>query len=107
MILHVVAFRWKEDADQAQLAELRRRAAGFEDEIPEVVRFWFGEDLGLRPGNADFAVAVLLRRAEDVAGYFAHPSHAAAIRDLALPNVAERLAVQFEIPDEESLWPAR
>jgi hypothetical protein len=58
--------------------------------------FRVGSDLGINPGNFDFAVAADF---DDVDGYLAyrdHPEHRAMISQFVLPVAAQRAAVQYE-----------
>ena len=104
MIVHVAAFRWKPDHDPAMVAVLAEILSRVPAELPDVlVHLWYGPDLRLRPGNSDFAVVAVLRDEAAVATYFENPTHASGI-GLAMPMIAERMAVQFEIPEEAAAW---
>ena len=64
--------------------------------VPSLRAYRLGADLGVNPGNFDFAVAADF---DDVDGYLAyrdHPEHRAIIAEFIQPIVAERAAVQFE-----------
>jgi hypothetical protein len=96
MIRHVVLFRWTPDAT----AEQRRRVATELSRLPALVPslrdYRLGVNLGLNPGNFEFAVAADF---DDVDGYLAyrdHPSHRAIVAEFIQPIVAERAAVQYE-----------
>ena len=64
--------------------------------VPSLRDYRLGANLGLNPGNFEFAVAADF---DDVAGYLAyrdHPSHRAIVAEFIQPIVAERAAVQYE-----------
>lgn len=65
-------------------------------EIPQIVEYHVGRDLGLRDGTADLALTAVFASADDWRTYVAHPSHVAVVRELIDPNCPDRISVQFE-----------
>lgn len=97
MIRHVVCFRWIEGTGPEQVAAVAAGLATLPEEIPEIRRYQFGSDLGLRDGNADFAVVADF---DDEAGWRAyrdHPAHQRVSDERIGPIVADRLAVQLRV----------
>ena len=96
MIRHVVLFRWTEEATEEQKRRVAAEIARLPSLVPSLRAFHIGSDLGINPGNFDFAVAADF---DDVDGYLAyrdHPEHRAIVAEFIQPIVAERAAVQYE-----------
>ena len=99
MFRHVVMFRWTADATDESKARVATELATMPPEIDAISHYTFGPDVGLADGNWDFAVVADFA---DVAGYIAyrdHGSHQALIAQWIRPIIAERAAVQFDVPD--------
>ena len=96
MIRHVALFRWTEEATEEQKQRVAAEVARLPALVPSLRAFHIGSDLGVNPGNFDFAVAADF---DDVDGYLAyrdHPEHRAMISQFILPVAAQRAAVQYE-----------
>jgi Stress responsive A/B Barrel Domain len=99
-IRHAVLFRFVEGVDADKVAAL---SAGL-DSMPGATgavtpeRFHHGRALKLNPGSWDYAVVAEFDSVDAYATYRDHPEHRALIRDLITPIIAERAAVQFELP---------
>ncbi len=91
-------FRWSgEVTDEAKQAVADGLAA-LPDAIPEIRAYAFGPDAGLRDGNWDYVVVGDFDDAGSYLTYADDPSHQALIADHIAPNIAERAAVQYEVP---------
>jgi hypothetical protein len=96
MIRHVVLFRWTPGATAEQKQRVTAELSRLPALVPSLRDYRLGANLGLNPGNFEFAVAADF---DDVAGYLAyrdHPSHRAIVAEFIQPIVAERAAVQYE-----------
>jgi hypothetical protein len=96
MIRHVVLLRWTEDATEEQKQRVAAEIARLPSLVPSLQAFHTGPDLGINPGNFDFAAAADF---DDIDGYLAyrdHPEHQAMISQFILPVAAQRVAVQYE-----------
>ncbi|HXO23211.1 MAG TPA: Dabb family protein [Streptosporangiaceae bacterium] len=96
MIRHVVLFRWTPDATPEQQRRVTAELSRLPALVPSLRDYRLGANLGLNPGNFEFAVAADF---DDVDGYLAyrdHPSHRAIVAEFIQPIVAERAAVQYE-----------
>ena len=95
-VCHVVTFTFKpETADEA----VATFAQGL-DHLAERLKlnsFRHGRDLGLHNGNADYAVVAEFDDEAEFAAYLSSPSHQQLIRELLLPHLQTRSAVQFVI----------
>jgi Stress responsive A/B Barrel Domain len=96
-IVHQVTFRWKEGTTPEQIAALAEALAGLPGRCDGVLAYGFGPDPRLREGNADYGVLGVFADLEAYQAYAALPYHLDLIRDLVLPILAERSALQFRI----------
>jgi hypothetical protein len=95
-LTHVALFTWKPGTTDGQVVELKEGLAALPGLIPEIRAYRFGEDAGLREGNADFAVIADFDSAEGWRVYAAHPAHVDVLERLVNPIVGTRTALQFE-----------
>jgi Stress responsive A/B Barrel Domain len=96
MIRHVVLFRWTPEATAEQKQRVAAELSRLPGLVPSLRAYRLGADLGLNPGNYEFAVAADF---DDVDGYLAyrdHPEHRAIVAEFISPIVTERAAVQYE-----------
>jgi hypothetical protein len=98
MIMHAVSFRWHEHVSADQIEAFTTALAALPDRIPALVSYRFGPDLGLREGNADFAVVAEVRGQEGLSAYLDHPAHLAVVEQFTGVMAASRSAVQFALP---------
>ena len=97
MIRHCVLLTFTPDTDPGHAAFVADELSGLPAEIPEILAYTVGPDLGLHPANSSLAVVADF---DDRAGYLAyrdHPAHRAIIAALITPHLAGRAAVQFTI----------
>ena len=96
MIAHVATFIWNEDVTPADIDRLDEALSGLPGVIPAIRSYSYGRDLGIRDGNADYAVVALVDDAGAVSGYLDHPYHKQMSKELISPMVKERRAVQLD-----------
>jgi hypothetical protein len=95
MVRHIVLFRWKDDATDAQKKRAADEIATLPSLVPSVRAFASGPDVGINQGNYDFGVTADF---EDAGGYVAYrdnPDHRAMVEQHILPIAADRAAIQF------------
>jgi hypothetical protein len=96
MIRHMVMFRWTQEATDEQKQRVAAELARLPSLLLSLRAFHSGADLGLNPGNFDFAAAADF---DDIDGYLAYrdnPEHRAIISQFIQPIAAQRVAVQYE-----------
>ena len=97
MLCHVTLLKWT-DRSIVDEAQLGADFAALQEKLPYLQSIRTGADLGLAETNYDYA---LVTQFADEAGwlhYQADPEHLKIAHAIA-PNLASRVAVQFEIPD--------
>ncbi|WP_234820654.1 Dabb family protein [Mycolicibacterium goodii] len=96
-----MSFRWHADVKAEQIDAFSDALTQLPSQIPALLAYRFGPDLGLREGNADFAVVALLRTPQDVHAYLDHPTHVEVIQRYTGTMATSRSAVQFTISEED------
>jgi hypothetical protein len=99
MIRHVVLFTFVDSVTSTQVDELATALDSLPGEIPEIVTYRHGRDLGLSETNFDYAVTADFAIEEDLAIYRSNPVHLRLIADHIEGNVVDRAAVQFPLVD--------
>ena len=94
---HVVMFQFHADATAEQKRTLEDRLNTLPGVIPELRAYAVGGDLGVNPGNFDFAVVADFADREAYLVYRDHPAHRKIIEECVSPIVAERHAVQYAL----------
>lgn len=91
----MVLVRWKEGTSDAAKRAVAEALAGLPSEIAGVRDMRMGADLGLRPGNFDFAVTADFDDEDAYLFYRDHPAHQQIVVDLIRPVMAERAGILF------------
>jgi hypothetical protein len=95
---HVVMFSFTDGTTDDQKEAVRAALQRLPELIPEIRAYRYGDDLGLRDDNFDFAVTADFDDLESFLIYRDHPDHQKAIAEFIAPIVKRRAAVQFEWP---------
>lgn len=99
MIRHIVTFRWTEPRADDELGELGVALDALPGQIPEILSYQHGPDLGLAATNLDYAVTGTFADEASFVAYRDHPAHLQAIADHITGRVAERVAVQIAVDE--------
>ena len=95
MVRQVVLMRWNDGVSEDAKEGVAAALAGLPALIPEVRDMRMGADLGLRPGNFDFAVTAEFDDEDAYLLYRDHPAHQKVVVDLIRPVMAERAGILF------------
>lgn len=95
MLHHVVTFDLKPDAPADQVEKIAAALNALAATLPEVRSLAVGADLGLREGNASFAVSATFDDVDAFRVYADHPEHVRVITELIGPSITARHPVQF------------
>ena len=98
MIRHVVMFKFRDDADEAQRQAVHDAVATMPEATGVTEAYAIGPALGLAEGNFDFAVVGDFADQEAYLTYRDHPEHKRIVFDIIRPAITDRAAIQFEIP---------
>ncbi|CAB5025453.1 MAG: Dabb family protein [Actinobacteria bacterium] len=93
-VLHIAIFRWNEGVTEQQVESFTDALIALRAQMPMLLSFRFGPDLGLREGNFAYGVVAELEAPELVSVYLDHPLHQVFVKDYVMGMVAERRAVQ-------------
>ncbi len=97
MLRHVVMFRLAPDAPPETPRRLEEGLAELARSIPEIERYEYGADRGLREGNFDFCLVADFADADAFRRYVDHPDHRRFVAERLTPVAAERIAVQYAL----------
>lgn len=95
MLRHVALFRWKPEMSRDDLDAVAEGLGALPGLIGEIRSYEFGADLGISPGNFDFAVVADFDDEDDYRTYLEHPTHQRVIHERIVPFLLERAAVQL------------
>ena len=95
---HISCLTWSERATPDAIEAVRAALEELPDLIPELRAYTVGADLGLAPGNADFAIVADFDDADAWRRYHDHPAHQTILVEQIRPILASRVAVQLVVP---------
>ena len=95
MLRHVVLFTWKSDVVDVSVRAFAEGLADLPQQIPEILAYRFGPDMGLGGGSDDFALVADFADVEAYRRYAEHPAHRHLIAERLLPILGGRHAVQY------------
>ncbi|HET6849650.1 MAG TPA: Dabb family protein [Gaiellales bacterium] len=98
MLRHVAVFRWKDGTTDEQVEMIERGLAALSARLPQLRAYAFGRDLGLREGNADFAIVADFDDEAAWQAYTEDAEHRRVIEELIAPVTEVRSAVQLRHP---------
>ncbi len=96
-VRHVVTFTFRDDVTPEQIAAMTEGLAGLPGQIPEILDYRVGPDLGISDGNHHYAVVADFDSVNAYLAYRDHPAHLAVIVELIRPIVVSRVAVQLAL----------
>jgi heme-degrading monooxygenase HmoA len=91
--VHIVTFKWNDGVSgEPVAAALRELIPGLQG----VQSYRCGTDLGLAPGSHDFGVVGVFDSRDHFVAYRDHPEHQRILKELVVPNLADKTTVQLE-----------
>jgi hypothetical protein len=97
MILHLALFTWKDDVTAADVADLTAQLEAMAAGVPELRSYHCGENLRLRPSDADYAVAAMVDDEAGLSAYLESDAHQAVYDRLLGRMIERRQAAQLDI----------
>ncbi len=98
MLRHVVLMKFVPEATAEQRQAVEDGLAALPAQIPELRSYVIGTDVGASEGNFDFAVVADLDDVDAFRRYIDHPAHMSVVVERIRPILADRAAVQYEVP---------
>ena len=98
MIRHVSLLTFVDSTTDAQVREIEAALSVLPARMPQLRAYAIGRDLALAEGNASFAVVADFDSVDDCVAYRDDPEHRRIIAEHIGPVLAQRTAVQYEIP---------
>lgn len=98
MFRHISLLRFAPEATGTQREAVLDGLAGLPAAIPQIRSYRFGTDAGLAEGNFDVAIVADFVTEADYRVYASHPVHVELIEHTIRPILADRAAVQHELP---------
>lgn len=95
-VRHLVLFKFRPDTDPAAIQALADGLRALPAQIPEIVDYHVGPDIGLADSNWDFGVSADFDGVDDFHTYRGHPAHVDVVDKLVEPITESRIAVQFD-----------
>jgi len=97
MILHLAMFTWRDDVTADDVADLTAQLTAMAAGIPALRQYHCGENLRLRPSDADYAVAAIVDDEAGLAAYLDSDAHKAVYDRLLGRMVERRQAAQLQL----------
>lgn len=98
MFRHVVMFRWNDSVTDDQVAAMSAALDSLPASVAEIAAYRHGPDRGLTADNFDYVVVADFESVDEYLVYRDHPDHRSLIAEHIAPRIAERAAVQYEVP---------
>ena len=95
-LCHLVTFTFKARTPAGAIAELGAALDGLSTRAG-AISYAHGQDLKIRPGNADYAVTAIFHDEAAFGAYITSPEHLRIVDELVTPHLQSRSAVQFSI----------
>ena len=99
MFRHVVLLKFSDAADESHRTLLIEQLRALPGLIPEIRDYTVGEDAGVNEGNHDIVVVADFDDVDAYLVYRDHAEHQRVIRELIVPVLASRSAVQHHVVD--------
>ena len=97
MIEHIVLFRWKPEATDAQVAAAVKGLQGLKGRVPGILDLACGADFSDRAQGYTHGLVVRFPDRAALDAYGPHPAHQTVVQTQIKPIVADVLAFDFEV----------
>ncbi len=96
MIKHIVMWKFKDGAAEAEKLEMKRQLEALKGTVPSLVDIEMGLDLSRKEASMDMVLYSEFQTLEDLAAYAVHPEHLKVV-EFVKPLVCGRAVVDYEI----------
>ncbi|WP_413166861.1 Dabb family protein [Capilliphycus salinus ALCB114379] len=97
MIVHIVLFKWTEDATPEAIAAAIEGLRELKAKIPGIIDLSCGENFSERSQGFQHGLLVKFTDKAALEAYTPHPDHQAVVQNLIKPILADILAVDYEV----------
>lgn len=95
MLVHVVAFTFKESTSAAEIEEFHSVMSSFTARVPYLRAAQNGVDIGERPNNAGYGLVAQFDNSADFNAYLSHPLHVELAQSAIAPICESWSSTQF------------
>ena len=97
MIVHIVLFKWTEEATPEAIAGALEGLGQLKAKIPGIIDLSCGTNFSERSQGFQHGLVVKFTDKTALEAYTPHPDHQAVVHNLIKPILAEILAVDYEV----------
>lgn len=96
MIVHIVLFKWKEEATLASIAATMEALKDLKSKVPCIIDLSCGQNFTQRAQGFQYGLVVTLSTRSDLETYQSHPAHQEVVQNLIKPILADIIALDYE-----------
>jgi hypothetical protein len=97
MIVHLVLFKWKEEATSESITATIEALKRLKSKIPNIIDLSCGQNFTNRAQGFQHGLVVKLRDRSDLEAYAVHPAHQEVVQNLIKPILADIIALDYEV----------
>ncbi|HSR88081.1 MAG TPA: Dabb family protein [Pontiella sp.] len=96
MIKHIVMWKFREDAAEADKLEMKRQLEALKGVVPSLLQIEVGMDIVGTDASKDMVLTTLFNSLSDLQAYADDPAHLKVV-EFVKPLVSERAVVDYKI----------
>lgn len=96
MIVHLVLFKWKEEATPASITAAMEALKALKSKIPQIIDISCGQNFTHRAQGFQQGLVVKLSTRSDLEAYQNHSAHQDVVQTLIKPILADIIALDYE-----------
>ncbi len=96
MIVHLVLFKWKEEATSESILATIEALKRLKSKIPNIIDLSCGKNFTNRAQGFQHGLMVKFRDRNDLESYQNHPAHQEVVQNLIKPILADIIALDYE-----------
>jgi hypothetical protein len=96
MIKHIVMWKFKDEAADADKMEMKRLLESLKGVVPSLLQIEVGMDIVGTAASKDMVLTTLFHSLSDLQAYADHPAHLKVV-EFVKPLVCERAVVDYEV----------
>lgn len=97
MIVHIVLFKWQENASPEAIASAIEALKKLKDKIPGIIDLSCGENFSERAKGFQHGLVVKFSDRSALDAYIPHPVHQQVVQNLIKPILADIIALDYEV----------